>query len=104
QIIEPEPASPALLRSAGRGAYVFEGRGPSFGLLARAEEQVAAELTPRQRAILEWARTEGEATRSACAARFRVSPQAAYRDLDALVRAGLLRRTSAGRGARYGHP
>jgi DNA-binding NtrC family response regulator len=64
----------------------------------------ARHLGSRQRVALELARAHGFVTRSRLAAACGISGELARRELHALARLGLLRRTGHGRGTRYGPP
>jgi predicted HTH transcriptional regulator len=61
-------------------------------------------LRSDQRVALELTRAHGVVTRSRLAAACGISGELARRELHALARLGLLRRTGHGRGTRYGPP
>jgi DeoR/GlpR family transcriptional regulator of sugar metabolism len=81
---------------------------PVGGLAASTDSTEGAEATRqlgvRQRVALELARVHGVVTRSRLAAACGISGELARRELQALARLGLLRRTGHGRGTRYGPP
>ena len=62
---------------------------------------VEAQLNDRQRRILARAREAGNVTSGWCLKEFGVVYNTAYRDLDGLVRLGLLKREGLGRATRY---
>ena len=63
--------------------------------------ELIGRVTTRQRVALAVAERHGAVRRADIIARFGLSPEAARRDLVALVRAGLLERSGAGRGTVY---
>lgn len=70
------------------------------GLRARFAE-LSAELTPRQRDILHDARTHDGINKRACRDLLGISERQALREINTLVRRGLLRRVGSGRATRY---
>ena len=68
---------------------------------ARVLGGTGAPLTPRQRAALDAAKGSGSVRRADLMGRCAISREAARRDLAALVQAGLLVRSGAGRGSVY---
>jgi DNA-binding NtrC family response regulator len=66
--------------------------------------ETSRQLGSRQRVALELARVHGVVTRSQLATACGISGELARRELQALARLGLLRRTGQGRGTQYGQP
>lgn len=98
---------PLLGTEMGYFQVTFPGPGDNIERLQVPEKQllvtpaIESKLNKRQKRILAHALEEGSVTSGWCLKEFGVVYNTAYRDLDALVRLGLLKKEGSGRGTRY---
>ena len=72
-----------------------------FSLIEKYPKKEPVYLPKRQRRILDFVAINGQITRSEAVKDLQVSPRTAYRDLDSLVKLGLLQRKGKGPGTFY---
>jgi len=98
---------PILSTEMGYFQITFPGPGENIERLRVPEKRLSvtpaieAQLNERQKRIVKHVLESGSVTSGWCLKEFGVVYNTAYRDLDALVRLGLLKQEGSGRGTRY---
>jgi predicted HTH transcriptional regulator len=99
--------SPVLGADTGYFSITFQGPGDNVERLRVRDDRllvtpsIEARLNERQKQILAHVLESGSVTSGWCLKEFGIVYNTAYRDLDAMVRLGLLRREGSGRGTHY---
>jgi ATP-dependent DNA helicase RecG len=107
QMLDHGLEPPTLGTDMGYFQVIFQGPGDNIERLRVPEKRlmvtpaVEAQLNERQKRIIKHVLESGNVTSGWCLKEFGVVYNTAYRDLDALVRLGLLKQEGSGRGTRY---
>lgn len=107
QMLDHGLDQPLLGTDTGYFQITFPGPGGNIERLRVPEKRllvtpaIEAKLNERQKRILAHVLEAGSVTSGWCLKEFEVVYNTAYRDLDALVRLGLLKQEGSGRGTRY---
>jgi predicted HTH transcriptional regulator len=107
QMLDHGLEQPVLGTDTGYFQITFPGPGDNIERLRVPEQRllvtpaIEAKLNDRQKSILAHVLEAGSVTSGWCLKEFGVVYNTAYRDLDALVRLGVLKQEGSGRGTRY---
>ena len=107
QMIDHGLEPPVIGTDTGYFQVTFPGPGDNIERIRVPEQRlritpaVEAQMNERQKRILAHVLEAGSVTSGWCLKEFGVVYNTAYRDLDALVRLGLLQQEGSGRGTRY---